>query len=62
LAKVPHPFDAGCLPLSYSGNPGVNAVSYRGYLAKVSTAVAENHQQHLASFAKVTPSMLSVHP
>ena len=26
-----HPFDIVCLPLNYSGNPGVNDVSYRGY-------------------------------
>jgi hypothetical protein len=25
-----HPFDTGCLPLSCSGNPGVNGVFYRG--------------------------------
>ena len=25
-----HPFDTGGLPLSYSGNPGVNVESYRG--------------------------------
>jgi hypothetical protein len=29
-AGVMHHFDAGCLPLSYSSNPGVNGVSYRG--------------------------------
>ena len=28
--QVSHPFDTGCLPLSYSGNPGVNGVSHRG--------------------------------
>jgi hypothetical protein len=27
---VSHPFDTGCLPLSYSGNPGVNGESDRG--------------------------------
>ena len=25
-----YPFDTGCLPLSYSGDPGVNGVSHRG--------------------------------
>jgi hypothetical protein len=25
-----HPFKTGCSPLSYSGNPGANGVSYRG--------------------------------
>ena len=25
-----HPFETVCLPLSYSGNPGVNGVSDRG--------------------------------
>ena len=25
-----HPFDTGCLPLGYSGNPGVNTVSDSG--------------------------------
>ena len=29
-----HPFNTGCLPLSYSGNPGVNIVSYREALAQ----------------------------
>jgi hypothetical protein len=29
-AFVPHPFDSGCLPLSHSGDPGVNGVSHRG--------------------------------
>ena len=24
-----YPFNTGCLPLSYSGNPGVNGVSHR---------------------------------
>ena len=28
VSQVSHPFNTGCLPLSYSGNPGVN-VSYR---------------------------------
>ena len=28
--KKAFPFHTGCLPLSYSGNPGVNGVSYRG--------------------------------
>jgi hypothetical protein len=32
-----HPFDTGCLPLSYSGNPGVNGVSYRGVNGEVLT-------------------------
>ena len=34
LLKVPRPFDAGCLPLSYSGNPRVNDESHRGCLLK----------------------------
>ena len=25
-----YPFNAGCLPLNYSGNPGADGVSYRG--------------------------------
>jgi hypothetical protein len=25
-----HPFNTGCLPLDYRGNPGVNGLSYRG--------------------------------
>ena len=29
-----YPFNAGYLPLNYSGNPGVNGVSYRGVNAK----------------------------
>ena len=29
LSLVSHPFNTGCLPLSYSSNPGVNAVSHR---------------------------------
>jgi hypothetical protein len=28
-----HPFDTGCLPLNYSGNPGVNGESDRGTCA-----------------------------
>jgi len=28
------PFDTGCLPLSYGGNPGVNGVSDRGWVVR----------------------------
>jgi hypothetical protein len=34
-AQVDYPFDAGCLPLNYSGNPGVNGVSHRGLVRTV---------------------------
>jgi len=27
------PFNTGCIPLDYSGNPGVNGVSYMGVVA-----------------------------
>ena len=30
-----YPFNTGYLPLNYSGNPGVNGVSYRGRLTQV---------------------------
>ena len=30
VATLAHPFDTGYSPLSYSGNPGANGVSYRG--------------------------------
>ena len=30
-----YPFNTGCLPLNYSGNPGVNGVSYRGVKAEL---------------------------
>ena len=33
------PFDTVCLPLSYSGNPGVNGVSHRGVHGKRLPAV-----------------------
>jgi len=29
LYNVSHPSNNGCLPLNYSGNPGVNGVSHR---------------------------------
>ena len=30
VSQVYHPFNAGCLPLNGSGNPGVNGVHYEG--------------------------------
>jgi hypothetical protein len=30
IEKHGNPFNSGCLPLNYSGNPGVNGVSHRG--------------------------------
>jgi hypothetical protein len=35
LAQVPVPFNTGCLPLSYSGNPGANDESDRGQTGNV---------------------------
>ena len=35
-----HPFDTGCLPLSYSGSPGVSGVSHRGVCADVGNRAA----------------------
>ena len=39
------PFDAGCLPLSYSGNPGVNVDSYRETPAVTGERASERYTQ-----------------
>ena len=36
-------FETGCLPLNYSGNPGVNGASYRGANWKCSHRAARLH-------------------
>jgi hypothetical protein len=35
LSSRGYPLNTGCLPLSYSGNPGVNGVSHRSGLVQV---------------------------
>ena len=45
-AQKPHPvdpFDTGCLPLDYSGNPGVNGVSDRGDIMDSHSSLSDTH-------------------
>jgi hypothetical protein len=46
-----NPFNTGCSPLSYSGNPGASGVSYSGAVYLAAAGHAQNARSHNRSLA-----------